>query len=232
MKKILLGTGALALAVIPVAAMVSCSSSESKTTLQKEADKFKTPVKTKVIGMKSSDAAGTIIYDTPTPASKKEALLKLADVPTLDSEYEFSVLAATVDATTKTTINVEIEVYSGANEAEKIKVEFKVTDFGMPATLADEVDKWGQPHATKEPTKTAAAAITEINDAEDATKKWQALHRLSTLPIRGAGFTYEVLSAAPDGTTNTTMSVTIRITDTLSNATDDVVFPVTGFAAP
>ncbi|MGL5732652.1 MAG: hypothetical protein ACRCXE_01105 [Metamycoplasmataceae bacterium] len=228
MKKILLGTGALALSVIPVAVTVSCSSEE--TTLQKEADKFKKSVKTDATGMKSSDAAGSIIYDTPTPADKKAALVKLAKVPTLDSKYEFAVISADVDTTTKTTINVEIEVWEGSNTTDKIKVTFKVTDFGMPATLADEVTKFTTAVATKNASMTTENAVLTINDASGAVPKWQALHALATT-VRGAGFTYEVKSAKVDEALDTTMLVEITITELVNNTSETVWLPVTGFTA-
>ncbi|MGL5205774.1 MAG: hypothetical protein ACRC7B_02560 [Metamycoplasmataceae bacterium] len=229
MKKILLGTGALALAVIPVAALVSCSSS---TTLQKEADRFKKAVKTKTTGMNSSVAAGSIIYDTPTPAAKKAALEKLVDVPKLDSEYEFAVLGAKINTTTKTTIDVEIEVYSGANETEKVKVNFQVTGFEVPNTLAEEKTKWEEGGTSKQPTMTTELAVLAINDASGAIPKWQALHGLSSLPVRGAAFTYEVISAEVNPASTTAMIVTIKVTDSLTaRAEETILFPVTGFTA-
>ncbi|MGL5617868.1 MAG: hypothetical protein ACRCWU_02290 [Metamycoplasmataceae bacterium] len=233
MKKILLGTGALVLAVIPVAAVVSCSS--SGTTLKKEAEKFNTSVPTKATGMNSSDAAGSIFF-AKTPAEKKAALVELAKtIPTLDSEYEFAVLSAEVDSQTTTTINVEIDVYSGANHKsdEHETVTFKVTGFSAPATLQDEATKFGTTLPTKEASKTPAQAALQINEATPEDEKWEVLKTLITLPVRGSGFKYEITTAEADIVIPTQMIVKIKITKLLtSNETVDVELLVTGFTDP
>ena len=233
MKKLLLGLGTLSLAILPVAAMVSCSA--TTPTLETEATKFTTEVVTKDTTAVTS-AVVKEITDGADAAARLVSVEKYATLPTIAEGFTFEVKTAAVKVVAELqNVEVIITVTETANtDTATNSKDATLTITGLAVdstievpTLETEAAKFVEVAAIDGKIKVADAA-TAINDAADAAAKQIALEVYTILPTLAEGFSLEVKSAAADTTVKTTLNVTITITDATST-TKDVTLVITGF---
>ena len=228
MKKLLLGLGTISLAILPVAAMVSCST--TTPTLDTEAANLAKEFKAKT-ATTTTTAAVKSITDAKDAVAKLAALKVLVDVPALAEGFAFEVKSATINSTKPTQVDVKITVTeTGSTEATKPTKDVTLLITGLTAgeaveaTLDTEAAKFGS-KVTKTPNTTQADALATFT-GDDAAAKLAALKVLVDVPTLADGFTFEVKSAAVSGATD--LDVKITITKTAGATTKDVTFKVTG----
>ena len=223
MKKLLLGLGTLSIAILPVAAVVSCGT-ESATTLEKEAAKFtttvtKTPTTTTEVAVKS-------ITDAADATAKATALAVFAEVPTVSEGFTTEVKSAAVDTTTKTTVNVKIVITETAGEAGKNTKEVIFSVTGLTAvetpetpTMETEIAKFPATEVSKIVTDNAATAAPKITE--------ETLETYFTTVELATGFSYKFTTATASGDT---VDLVLTVTGPVA-PTKDVTISLTGFQA-
>ena len=236
MKKLLLGLGTISLAILPVAAMVSCST--TTPTLDTEATKFTVSLEAKTPATTTTAAVDSITNaaDAKAKLTALETLVGKEKLPTIAEGFTFEVKSAMVNTKLNTTVDVKIMI-TETDSTETVKNKeatlsiTKLTAAEAPsATLDTEAAKLNVSAVTKTPATTQAAAIATITG--NATAKLAALKVLADVPTLADGFTIEVTAAAASGTTDMTVSITITETaGTAGSNTKDVTFTVTGLTA-
>jgi hypothetical protein len=237
MKKLLLGLGTLSLAILPVAAMVSCSAEEpiieNKATVKTEAKKLNIEVASKIKDVTTTDVT-TAINDAKTPAEKILAIKKYATLPTIATGFTLEVKSATtVDVELSTVVEIMIVVSETATPEKTANATFSITELKVDQTiptLASEVDKFKTAVSTSI-TDTALIAEEEFTNATTPAGKLEALNIYYLIPKLAEGFTLEVKSGKVNPTTNTTLDVFFRITNSKSKSLDGVLH-ITSFVKP
>ncbi|MGL6125316.1 MAG: hypothetical protein ACRC1F_02375 [Metamycoplasmataceae bacterium] len=220
MKKLLLGIGASLLAILPIAAVVSCSSS---TPIETEAAKFKS-AETINNGV-TADEAAKAITTASTPEAKKTELAKYYKAPELSTGFTFDVKDAKVNSKTSTTLDVTVTIEETEVEANTKDITFEITKF--MSAVEFEAAKFKEA-VTKDATITATVAAKAINDASTQEAKKTELAKYFTIPALSDGFTYEIMKVEASGTK---IDVEIKVSQTTPSENATVKFSVTGFTA-
>ena len=238
MKKLLLGLGTVSLAILPVAAMVSCSTTE--TTLDTEATKFTVSLEAKTPATTTTEAVKSIMdgKDAPAKLLALETLVGKDKLPTIADGFTFEVKSAMVNSKTDTTVDVKITI-TETDSTETVKTKdatlsiTKLTKATEPAgpTLDTEVAKLNISQVTKTPATVVTVAIDSITNAADSAAKLLALKVLADVPELEVGFSIEVKSATISGTTDMTVIITVTQDGTEPIATKDAIFTITGLTA-
>ncbi|MGL5205322.1 MAG: hypothetical protein ACRC7B_00180, partial [Metamycoplasmataceae bacterium] len=226
-KKILLGISASLLTISPIAIMISCSSTEEKIVV--EAGKFKPSTTTKKDS--TSQEAVSSITSATTPQAKRAALLEFATVPTLDKEFDYEVISASIDNQVKTTVNVSIKVYEVSDEKNSKNITFLVRGFAEPnssSNIETETAKFNKQVNTKRTDLTPVQATAMINGKNPA-EALASLEILADIPTLAVGFEFIVTGATINTTTNTTIDVAITVSKTGTSDNRNVIFRVAGF---
>ena len=242
MKKLLLGLGTVSLAILPVAAMVSCSTTE--TTLDTEATKFTVSLEAKTPATTTTEAVKSIMdgKDAPAKLLALETLVGKDKLPTIADGFTFEVKSAMVNSKTDTTVDVKITI-TETDSTETVKTKdatlsiTKLTKATAPTTtLALEAAKYDISLAvlSTEAAKTSAAAAALFTG--DAAAQLAVLKTLvgDNVPTTSEGFTFEVTTAVV-GSVNTTVEVTITVTETAGTPGSNTAtgkMTITGLTAP
>jgi hypothetical protein len=210
MKKLLLGLGTLSLAILPVAAMVSCSATPS---LNEETNKLNISVASKI-----KDVTTTIVATEINSALNEDAKLaavdKYATLPTLADGFKLEVKSAEVNGET---VEIKITVTETANTDTTTNSKdaiFTIKELvAVKPTLETEFNKINTNRETIIPSKTSTAAAASIIVASDKDSKEATLKLLVDIPTLAEGFTLEVKSAKINSTTKTSIDVLIAVTE-------------------
>jgi tRNA-binding EMAP/Myf-like protein len=207
MKKLLLGLGTVSLAILPVAAMVSCSSTPS---LDEQISKLNISVGSKIKDATTITVATEI--NTASDAIAKLAIVeKFANLPKLADGFTLEVKTAEINGST---VEIKITVTEIANTNSKDTI-FTIKELvSVKPTLETEFNKININRETIVPIKTATAAAASIIIANDKDSKEAALKLLVDLPILADGFTLEVKSVKINSKTKTSVDVLIVVTET------------------
>jgi hypothetical protein len=230
MKKLLLGLGTVSLAILPVAAMVSCST--PATALDTEASKFEGTTTAKVTTVTAQSVADEFTAAKDEVTKDAILLANSTSTPVKASEgFTSMIKSMTVNAETNTTLDVvftitEVPVTEETPAAEPTTKDatFTITGFAAPAeaTLETEAAKF----------TTAVTLLTAGTSTEAATAIVTDKAILETFykaPTLANGFDFTITSV--DGTTaDTVLTVVISVTDG-KKAAKEVTFTVTGFTA-
>ncbi|MGL5205325.1 MAG: hypothetical protein ACRC7B_00195 [Metamycoplasmataceae bacterium] len=226
-KKILLGFSASLLMALPISTMIACSST-SDEKIDVEAAKFETSTNTKK-SMTSQEAVSSIRMAS-TPEAKRIVLLEFASVPTLDKEFDYEVLSASIDNQVNSTVNIVINVFEISDKENNNKsVTYKVMNFSIQAPDIDtETEKFYDIVSTKRPNLDSIQAIEMIN-GKNPTEALAALKILADVPTLAEGFLFTVTGAAVSKTINTTIDVSIIVSRPITDETKNTTFRVAGF---
>jgi hypothetical protein len=235
MKKLLLGLGTLSLAILPVAAMVSCSA--TTPTVETEAKKLtvEVAVKDAELAKVLTSAVVTEITDAKEAAAKLVVVEKYTTIPTIAEGFTFEIKSAAVKVVAEAqVVDVTITVTETATPANTATATLSITGLTVDSsivtpTLDTEAAKFETAETLKPAIETTVAAAA-ITGATDAVAKKIALEVYINLPTLADGFTFEVKTATVDVKVNTTLNVTITITDATA-VTKDVTLVITGFTA-
>ncbi|MGL6125210.1 MAG: hypothetical protein ACRC1F_01820 [Metamycoplasmataceae bacterium] len=229
-KKLLLGLGASLLAILPITAVISCSSdSSTPVSVKPEAEKFDKTVVTTAVGFISAEEAVKEIQSGKNAQERLDALKSFASVPTLSEGFEFEVLSAKINPGTNTTIDVLIKVFEKGNKENFEEVTYRVEGFVAPNTDLDtEAAKFNVSVVTKKPNLNSNEAIKTINDATTPEESLAALKELADVPTLEQGFEFAVIEARISST-NTVIDVSILVSRTIVTEAKYVNFKVTGF---
>ena len=231
MKKLLLGLGTLSLAILPVAAMVSCST-ETKPTLEAEAEKFNVSVASKLKDVTTTDVAKEI-NEAKTPETRLVAVEKYATLPTMAEGFTLEIKSAIIKAVElSTVVEVIITVTETTNTdtaTNSKDVLFSISELMIDQTiptLASEAEKFSAVTTTSTDVTaiTAAAAIVALQTQEERMKE---VAKYATLPVLSDGFTFEIVSA-PTG--DKMIGLKILIKNTLGGELE-ITWIIQGFAA-
>lgn len=221
MKKILLGLGTSLLAVIPLAAVVSCSSTETPT-IDTEVAKFNTSVATTKADMNAVAAAKTI-NDAKDDAGKLTKLKDLVtEVPTVAEGFSFTITSAKANSTT---LEVSIKVSETATPANNKEATFKVTGFKALSAIEEAESKFATPGVATNKAITSAEVVKRITTGADAAAKLAELEKIVDVP-KTTGVTVEVKTASVVTATPTKIEVGITLTEGTNTA--NVTWTVTG----
>ena len=221
MKKLLLGLGTVSLAILPVAAMVSCSTTE--TTLDTEATKFTVSLEAKTPATTTTEAVKSIMdgKDAPAKLLALETLVGKDKLPTIADGFTFEVKSAMVNSKTDTTVDVKITI-TETDSTETVKTKdatlsiTKLTKATAPTTtLALEAAKYDISKPTQDKAITANGALALFVAADTSELKTGILETLvgkDNVPKTSPGFTFEVTTVVV-GSDNTTVEVTITVTE-------------------
>ena len=239
MKKLLLGLGTVSLAILPVAAMVSCSTTTPQTspTLETEAAKLNTSLRAKYFTMTTSQAIATILSDQSESHDGLKSLVGEDNLPTLADGFTFVVTSAMVNSKINTTIDVKITViekdeYIDDNTMYTTLQITKLTS--VPASLDTESSKFILNLNSLDENITTTEAIAKFRG--DANVKLETLKSLvgeDNLPTLADGFTFEVKLVALNRVTNTTIDVEITVTETngiVGSNKKDAILSITNLA--
>ncbi|MGL5205777.1 MAG: hypothetical protein ACRC7B_02575 [Metamycoplasmataceae bacterium] len=227
-KKLILLLGATPiLTILPFAAMASCSTAIDIDT---EIKKFNITVQTKNKDLLAYDSAKTI-EDANTPENKLKALEVFANVPKISKGYELVVKSASVNATTKTTIDVLISIHETDKPEIKKDATFKVEGFKVD-TLEIEAKRFEDPKQTNDTSLTVIEAIARVNDAVDQPAKLEALKTFVDVPNVSLGFGILIMEINPDPESTTSINVKISVyTNTTPARAIEVTFRILGLTA-
>ena len=242
MKKLLLGLGTISLAILPVAAMVSCST--TTPTLDTEATKFTVSLEAKTPATTTTAAVDSITNaaDAKAKLTALETLVGKEKLPTIAEGFTFEVKSAMINTKLNTTVDVKIMI-AETDSTETVKTKeatlsiTKLTATEAPsATLETEAAKFNISKAVKEEmsTLTSAGAVELLDVAIGAPAKLSALETLvgiENVPTLAAGFTFKVTTAIV-GINKTTVEVIITVIETNGGLTAIGKFIITGFATP
>ena len=199
MKKLLLGLGTLSIAILPVAALVSCGDTTSTTDLG---------ITTTEVTQEIITAAAEVI-NQKAPATEAEIIIALQTVFTgiTADNYKNFVTTATIDVIT-------LKANSGFAFGETTENEEPVTTLISIATsLETELSKFNDPIITKTLDAKASLAADSINNETTPETKSIALAKFAIMPTPAKGFTYEVESASVDTRVITSVNVKVTITE-------------------
>ena len=230
MKKLLLGLGTVSLAILPVAAMVSCSTTE--TTLDTEATKFTVSLEAKTPATTTTEAVKSIMdgKDAPARLLALETLVGKDKLPTIADGFTFEVKSAMVNSKTDTTVDVKITI-TETDSTETVKTKdatlsiTKLTE--IKTTIETEFAKINREVQTITPHKTAIAAASSIITPIGMDEKMISLRKIADFPSPANGFTFEVNLVTINSITPTTIDVKITITETDGGKTKDATLSIT-----
>ncbi|MGL5590566.1 MAG: hypothetical protein ACRDCH_00620 [Metamycoplasmataceae bacterium] len=227
LKRILLGLGATLLTILPIATIISCSPSKEVEKIDDEVAKFNTPTTTKK--QITSEEAVLKIRNAVSTHDRRSALLEFADVPTLDPEFDFEVVSASINVEVRSTVNVIIRVFEISNRENAKNVTYKVEGFIILYSNIDiEAAKFDKQVNTKKPNLTSSEAIDMIN-ASSPAESLSALRELTDIPDLAEGFDFSILGASLNITGNTTIDVSIMVYRTITDESKNVTLRITGF---
>ncbi|MGL5643875.1 MAG: hypothetical protein ACRCW3_03850 [Metamycoplasmataceae bacterium] len=229
-KKLLLGLCSSLLIILPIATMISCSSSVEK--IEAEAEKFNQTIETKS-STTASEYAAQSIQDAVTSADKLAALEVFADVPILEPEFDFEVLSASVDEQVKTKVNVSVKVFEKSNPTNFREATLKV--IGLTTRIEIQAGKFIYSQSSRIPpeelwTFKTVQAVQRVNLAPAGQERFDALStftRPGFLPTLDDGFTYEILYSRVSNfpASGTAMNVDMRIFEINNPANDKIISP-------
>ncbi|MGL5205326.1 MAG: hypothetical protein ACRC7B_00200 [Metamycoplasmataceae bacterium] len=207
-KKIILGFGASLLTILPITTMIACSST-SDEKIDVEAEKFNNKTTTKR-DIPSQEAVSSIM-NASTPQEKRAALLDFANVPTLDTGFDYEVLSASIDNQVKSTVNVDIKVYEVSDENNSKNATYKVEGFASPnSNIEAEVAKLNVQVNTLRPELTAIQAMEMIN-SETPTEVFVLLKTLANIPTLSEGFSLTIKGATVNQNNNRIIDVSMTV---------------------
>ncbi|MGL5205776.1 MAG: hypothetical protein ACRC7B_02570 [Metamycoplasmataceae bacterium] len=227
-KKLLLGLGATFLPLVPFITVVSCSSTD-KATIDTEAKKFDTSVKTTNEDLMASEAANRINNADDENAKLEELKSLVSSLPSLDKSFDFKVKSANSGSLpTNTTLDVVITVFEIDNEANSQDATYRITGF---LTLLDkEARKFEISVETNNTTILLNNAVDSINEAIDPSAKLDALMALVlAVPTLSPGFDFIIGSAIPNSTEVAAIEVSIEVFEVGTPNKKTVIYSITGF---
>jgi hypothetical protein len=235
MKKLLLGLGTLSLAILPVAAMVSCSA--ETPTVETEAKKLTVEVAVKDAELTKvlTSAVVTEITDAADAAAKLVVVEKYTTIPTIAEGFTFEIKSAAVKVVAEAqVVDVTITVTETATPTNTATATLSITGLTVDSSIVTptlETEKAKFISADTLSAKgTAAEAATAINAETEAVAQKRLIETFANLPTLAAEFSYAFKSAAADETTATTLNVTFTISGPES-VTLDVTLNITAFKA-
>ena len=239
MKKLLLGLGTISLAILPVVAMISCSTTPTPTTptLDTESEKFNISLLAKHFTITTSDAIAAIVWDQSTNHDALKNLVGEDKLPTLADGFTYKVTTAVVNSKIPTTVDVKITVTEtdgivGSNTKYATLSITKLTS--VTPSLSTESNKFTLNLDSLDPTITTSAAIATFRgDADTKLKALKDLVGEENLPILADGFTFEVKLVALNSETPTTVDVEITVIETNGTEgsnTQDAILKITNLA--
>ena len=232
MKKLLLGLGTLSLAILPVTAMVSCT---SETTLESEVSKFNQeqdaldPIMTTGhaieeinLGFEGDDIVGQQL--AATNALLTHPLPKIAEGFTIDNILSWF----SPDISTSIEVSFTIRETATNNTA---KATLKITNLTeiYSQALTEQMGKFSRhDDVTKTPLVTAAEAAATVTGTPDemlaAVNRFLTIELSATFLSPGYTFVIEQADAHPNS-----VWITIQITETASKEKANARLRVTGF---
>ena len=226
MKKLLLGLGTVSLAILPVVAMVSCSSETTKPQI--EADKFATSQPAKNPATTTIEAVESILYAS-NGTQWLEAVNSLINtpLPTLSEGFEMFVLLAAVSYEDEKSIEVTFQIIETSTKQRGL-AKFIITDLTyVEPTLDNQVSRFIKNGFAKPGFTTAEAAATITGTPAEklaAANKFLTIELTPKFLLKGFTFTVDSVKTYYEG-----IEFVITVTDTASKETREALYRVSGF---
>ena len=238
-KNILLGLGAMSLAVLPIAAVVSCSATDGKGTLDGELKKFNKSFKSLNKTETAEIVAGKFIGDASAQLIVLETYIGKENVPSISEGFTFEVKKAIVNLEDNTKVDVQVTI-TETDSKEVVKSQdatltiagFKTIEVPKVPTLAEVAAQFRVELPTAvTPAGLVSAQVSRFLDDNYEGNKPPFVSNLGKELESSTLFKFEIASAKASSD-STKLEVMIKITEISSNTVETATLSFTGFTAP